>query len=379
MVGRRPARPPAVLHVRPASPPRPRQRHGAVRRDRRLRDVGDAGPAGDERRAAVPRLDGRQPRDRPRRAGSSGAGLVGGDGRARTSHRHQPLVRRVRQRPRWVSRFDGSGVAAPGRRPAVRVEVPGRHDPRHGAGPGPPRRRPRHHGLARRRRRLDGWDAGPGVGDHVPASGPLHRADRDLHAGHRPADRLGRHREAGDRARPALARRRVLRGRATDPTRAWRSPAWSPRSRSAATTCSPTGSGGTSSTARGTATRSVCGSSSRSRRTSTTTAPSSCADSTPTATWSSAKRWTSTTSCAAGAAWPVRWAGSPPPASPSASRQISCTRTTSSARSTRSCGPRESSSRYVEIDSPHGHDAFLINVDQLADPIAEFLDQVSER
>ena len=37
------------------------------------------------------------------------------------------------------------------------------------------------------------------------------------------------------------------------------------------------------------------------------------------------------------------------------------------------------SSRYVEIDSPHGHDAFLINVDQLADPIAEFLDQVSER
>ena len=37
------------------------------------------------------------------------------------------------------------------------------------------------------------------------------------------------------------------------------------------------------------------------------------------------------------------------------------------------------SSRYVEIDSPHGHDSFLINVDQLADPIAEFLDEVSER
>jgi len=29
---------------------------------------------------------------------------------------------------------------------------------------------------------------------------------------------------------------------------------------------------------------------------------------------------------------------------------------------------------YVEIDSPHGHDAFLINLDQLADPIADFLD-----
>ena len=36
-------------------------------------------------------------------------------------------------------------------------------------------------------------------------------------------------------------------------------------------------------------------------------------------------------------------------------------------------------SRYVEIDSPHGHDAFLINIDQLGVPIADFLDQVSER
>lgn len=30
-------------------------------------------------------------------------------------------------------------------------------------------------------------------------------------------------------------------------------------------------------------------------------------------------------------------------------------------------------STYVEVDSPHGHDAFLINHDQLADPIARFL------
>ncbi|MGI9029683.1 MAG: homoserine O-acetyltransferase MetX [Ilumatobacteraceae bacterium] len=36
-------------------------------------------------------------------------------------------------------------------------------------------------------------------------------------------------------------------------------------------------------------------------------------------------------------------------------------------------------SRYVQVDSPHGHDAFLINLDQLAGPISEFLDQVSER
>jgi homoserine O-acetyltransferase len=37
------------------------------------------------------------------------------------------------------------------------------------------------------------------------------------------------------------------------------------------------------------------------------------------------------------------------------------------------------SSCYLEIDSPHGHDAFLINLDQLAVPVADFLDQVSER
>jgi homoserine O-acetyltransferase len=36
-------------------------------------------------------------------------------------------------------------------------------------------------------------------------------------------------------------------------------------------------------------------------------------------------------------------------------------------------------SRYVEIDSPHGHDAFLINLEQLGPPIAEFMDQVGER
>ena len=35
-------------------------------------------------------------------------------------------------------------------------------------------------------------------------------------------------------------------------------------------------------------------------------------------------------------------------------------------------------SRYVEIDSPHGHDAFLINLDQLSGPISEFLDQKAE-
>ena len=34
---------------------------------------------------------------------------------------------------------------------------------------------------------------------------------------------------------------------------------------------------------------------------------------------------------------------------------------------------------YVEIDSPHGHDAFLIDLDQVAEPIGTFLDEVEKR
>jgi homoserine O-acetyltransferase/O-succinyltransferase len=34
---------------------------------------------------------------------------------------------------------------------------------------------------------------------------------------------------------------------------------------------------------------------------------------------------------------------------------------------------------YVEVDSPHGHDAFLINLDQVGQPLANFLDKVPQR
>jgi homoserine O-acetyltransferase len=33
---------------------------------------------------------------------------------------------------------------------------------------------------------------------------------------------------------------------------------------------------------------------------------------------------------------------------------------------------------YVEIDSPHGHDAFLINLDQVSVPLGEFIDSVAK-
>ena len=74
----RPARPSPVLHVRHRPPLRPRQRGVADRRRHRLRDVGHARRHGEQRRAAVPRLDRRQPRHRPRRPRAPGARLVGG-------------------------------------------------------------------------------------------------------------------------------------------------------------------------------------------------------------------------------------------------------------------------------------------------------------
>jgi homoserine O-acetyltransferase len=35
---------------------------------------------------------------------------------------------------------------------------------------------------------------------------------------------------------------------------------------------------------------------------------------------------------------------------------------------------RGADAEYVEIDSPHGHDAFLINLDQVGPPIKRFLE-----
>ena len=41
--------------------------------------------------------------------------------------------------------------------------------------------------------------------------------------------------------------------------------------------------------------------------------------------------------------------------------------------------PRDADASYVEIDSPHGHDAFLIELDQVGEPIGTFLDEVAKR
>ena len=356
---------------------RPRQRRRPDRRHRRLRDVGHARRR--TRRNAVllcHAWTGDSHVAGPGRAGPSDAGLVGGYGRARATDRHRPLVRRVPQRARRVPGLDRARRRRTRRRHAVRLAVPGHHDPRHGARPGPPGRPPRHRrrGTPSSAARWAGCRCSSGrsctptgsrsivpiatcmqataqqiawgaIGRRAIALDPRWRGGDyyDAAAGDGPAEGLadrphGRpgdvpqrqrvHRPLRSRPRrPGAARRHVravaaVRGRALP-----RAPRHEARR----------------------------------------------AASTPTATSSSARRWTSTTSPGAAGTWRRRWPGSRARACRSGSRPTCCIRATSSARSTSCCARRAPRAEYVEIDSPHGHDAFLINLDQLADPIADFL------
>ena len=110
--------------------------------------------------------------------------------------------------------FHGSGVTASVRRRRLRLALSGRDDPRHGPRPVAPVRASRHHPLDVGHRRLDGRDAGDRVGGHVPPTRQVARGDRHVHAGVGAADRVGRHRPAGDPSRSGVAWRRLLRRRA---------------------------------------------------------------------------------------------------------------------------------------------------------------------
>ena len=88
----------------------------------------------------------------------------------------------------------------------------------------------------------------------------------------------------------------------------------------------------------------------------------------------SARRWTSTTSAAGGAASKRRWP---------ASRCRRCIigiwsdllYPTYQQQQIRDVLRRQRhAGEYVEIDSPHGHDAFLIDLDQVGAAVADFLD-----
>ena len=229
---RRPARPPPVPHVRHRPPVRPRERRRADRRHRRLRDVGHAR----RRAAATPCCCAT-----PGPATATSPGPPAAATRARAGGRAWSGPGRPIDTDRWFvvcanvlggcQGIDRPGVAAPGRRPAVRLAVPGitirdmvRAQARLADHLG-------HRPLARRHRRLDGRDAGARVGDHVPAAGALDRA-RSPRACRRRRSRSRGARSAAGRSRSTragAAATTTTPSPATGRPRAWRSPAWSPR------------------------------------------------------------------------------------------------------------------------------------------------------
>ena len=253
---RRRSGPPPVPHDRRRPAVRARTAGGCRDVDHRLRDVGRRStPTAANAVLRLPRLDRRQPRRRPGRPRPPDAGLVGGHGRARAG-RSTPTAtsscaptcsaaaraRPARRRPtRPTGRPYGSRFPVVTIRDMVRAQAaPGR----------PPRHRPR--GC----RVVGGSMGGMQVLEWAityPRPGALARA-RSPPARRPRAQQIawGAIGRRAIRLDPELAGRRLLRRRARRRarTRGWPSPAWSPRSRSAATTCSPTGSAASWPTAR---------------------------------------------------------------------------------------------------------------------------------
>ena len=318
---------------------------------------------GVERRAGLPR-------PRPATATPPGrlgpghptAGLVGRPGRARagastptaSSSCAPTCSAAARARP-------GPASPDPADRPAVRLALPGRHDPRHGPHPGRARRPPRHRPLACGLGGSMGGMQVARVGRHVPRPG-ARRSSRSPPAPQatRPADRLV--------ARSAAGRSRL------DPS--WRGgdyydaapgdgphdgpgarPRWSPRSRSAATTCSPTGSAASVVEPLDGASR--CGSASRSSATSTTTATSSSAASTPTLPAAHKAMDLHDLGRGRGGARAAALAGSRVPTLSLGIDSATCSTPYQQRQIVDACPPAGARPATSRSTAPHGHDAFL--------------------
>ena len=193
--------------------PRPRARRRAARRDRRLRDVGDAVAVRRQRRARRARPDRRLPRRRRRRAGARVARLVAGADRPRAPRstpttcssspatcsaaaraRTGPASRRPDGRP-WGGRFPFVTVRDQVAAEVALADALGIR------------------AVARRARWLDGRHARARVGGQPPRPRRARPRAR-LHAlRHRRPDRLVPAAAARDPVRPGVPRRRLLRPR----------------------------------------------------------------------------------------------------------------------------------------------------------------------
>ena len=362
---------------------RARRRRHPRRRDRRLRDVGDARRQPQQRDPAVPCVDRRQSCGRARWATAIPARVGGrapsGPGLAIDTDRWFVVCANV------LGGCQGStGPASPhpvdgkpygSRFPVVTIRDMVRAQARLADHLGDPR-------VALGRRRLDGRDAGARVGDHLPGSRALDRA-RSPRARRPRRSRSRGAPSAGARIRmdPNVARRRLLRRRrrATGP---WEGLAVA---------------------------RMVAQVTFRSDNVFTERFGRELADG------ATLRRRPRSVAAVRGRALPRpprREAGAPvrrqqlphhrqgdgparrrprarrcgagdgadrgADAGDRASPATCSTRRTSSARSATCCSSNGTPCEYVEIDSPHGHDAFLINLDQLSVPLGEFIDAIGK-
>ena len=211
------ARPPVTGAWRPGDPPgpapvpaagdrppvRPRGRRPAARHHHRLRDLGRARPPGLQRRARLPRRDRRQPRRRPIGPGHPTPGWwEGWSARAWPLDTDRYFVVCVNvlggcQGSTGPASIDPGDRRPYGSRfPVVTIRDMVRTQARLADHLGVDR-------VAQRDRRLDGRHAGARVGGHVPRPGARRSIPiATTAAGHRAADRLERRRAAAPCARP---------------------------------------------------------------------------------------------------------------------------------------------------------------------------------
>jgi hypothetical protein len=144
-------------------------------------------------------------------SGDGQARMVGVDGGAGPSHRHEPLLRDLRERDRRVHGLDRTARCEPCDGAAVRFDVSGDHHSRHGARASDAARSSGDRDFVLRCRRIDGRDAGAAMGGELSRSRVLGVAAGDGRAAFGAEHCVPRSRPAGDHGRSRVERRRLHR------------------------------------------------------------------------------------------------------------------------------------------------------------------------